>query len=245
LRILTLDIETRPHLAHVWALWDQNIGLSQLVEAGTVICFAAKWHGQPKVEFYSDHHDGHDVMVRKAWELVDKADAIVTYNGRAFDLKHLGREWLLAGLTPPASHRDIDLLTVARGRFKFASNKLDYVTRELGLGGKVKHDGFDLWVRCMADDPKAWSMMKRYCVGDVKLTEQVYDRFLPWINNHPNRALFDPDVKGGCPRCGSMEYQMRGTLPKQTGVYRRYRCSQCGGYWLGTHAVERVHTRSA
>lgn len=247
LKLLTLDIETRPHLGYVWSLWQQNVGLNQLVESGTVICFAAKWHGSKQVEFYSDFHDGHDTMVRKAWELVDEADAIITWNGRAFDLKHLRREWLLAGLQPPTDHKDIDLLVTSRSKFKFPSNKLDYVAGELGLGSKVKHDGFDLWVRCMAGDAKAWALMKRYCCGDVRLTERVYDRFLPYISNHPNRALFDSSLKGGCPRCGSVKYRARGYKTKLTGVYRRYEClnSACRGYFEGTHAVDRVHTRAA
>lgn len=59
-KVLTLDIETSPNLAHVWSLWKQNVSLSQLMQSGQVICFAAKWHDKPKVTFHSDHHDGHD-----------------------------------------------------------------------------------------------------------------------------------------------------------------------------------------
>ena len=81
MRILVLDLETRPNLAFCWALWDQNIGLSQIVETGSVISFAAKWHGERKVLFHSDFHDGHGVMVQSAWDLMDEADVIVHYNG--------------------------------------------------------------------------------------------------------------------------------------------------------------------
>ena len=44
--MLTLDIETRPNLAHVWGLWQQNVGLSQIVERGHVMCWVAKWYGE-------------------------------------------------------------------------------------------------------------------------------------------------------------------------------------------------------
>src|SRR5699024_2686099 len=47
-RILTLDIETRPHTAHVFSLWRQNIGLNQLMERGHVMCFVAKWYDSPE-----------------------------------------------------------------------------------------------------------------------------------------------------------------------------------------------------
>ena len=43
MKTLTLDIETAPQVAHVWGLWQQNVGLPQLLESGYVMCFAAKW----------------------------------------------------------------------------------------------------------------------------------------------------------------------------------------------------------
>jgi len=57
-RILVLDIETSPNLAWVWGMWDQNVGINQLVESQTVLCFAARWLGEKKVHFHSVHQDG-------------------------------------------------------------------------------------------------------------------------------------------------------------------------------------------
>ena len=225
--VLTIDIETRPHLAHVWALWDQNVGLSQLMEVGTVICWAAKWGHEKRVMYRSDFHDGHEAMVAEAWKLMDAADVVIGYNHKAFDVKHLHREFVLAGMPPPAPHRDIDLLTVARSRFKFASNKLDHVASELGLGSKVKHSGHDLWVRCMNDDPKAWATMKRYNIGDVRLTEAVYAHLRPWIKNPPHPGLFGGAIDG-CPNCGGTDLVRNGTHKAASRQYRQYRCGGCG-----------------
>lgn len=231
MRTLVIDIETRPNLAYVWGLWDQNVGLSQLVEAGSVVCFAAKWVGERRVMFWSDHHDGHDVMVKAAHDLLSEADAVVHYNGRAFDIKHLHREMLLAGLAPPAAHKDIDLLTVVRSRFKFASNKLDHVASELGLGSKLQHSGFDLWVRCMAGDDRAWAQMKRYNMQDVRLTEALYERVRPWVKNHPNMALYaDDGPDRSCPSCGSGDLMSRGYMMTAVARYRRLQCKACGAW---------------
>ena len=60
LKLLTLDLETSPNIGHIWSLWKQNVSLNQLVQSGSVISFAAKWHDSKKVLFYSDFHDGHD-----------------------------------------------------------------------------------------------------------------------------------------------------------------------------------------
>lgn len=239
IKILTIDIETRPSLAYVWGLWDQNVGLNQVEEFGTVISWAAKWHGQSKVHFSSDHHHGHGEMVKRAWDLLDQADVVVGYNSKSFDMKHLNREFVLAGYPPPSPYIDIDLMTVVKQRFRFTSNKLQHVATELGIGSKLQHDGFDLWLRCMHGDKQAWKTMKEYNMQDVVLTEQVYDRLLPWIKNHPHRGLYGGDPTG-CPRCGHGEVTSRGYARTKTATYRIVQCKQCGGYSRCSKVAERV-----
>ena len=227
-RVLTIDIETSAHTVKTWGLHDQNIGLNQIVEVGGVICFAAKWYDERRVRFHSDHHDGHDDMVAAAWSLLDEADAIVHYNGRAFDIKHLHREFVLAGMPPPSPHKDIDLLTVARSRFKFASNKLDHVAAQLGLGTKTKHSGFDLWTGCERCDESAWRKMRQYNKQDVVLTEALYDRLRPWIKNHPHPGLYGGDLNG-CTNCdGGVMATTGRTTSTASRRYPLLRCTSCG-----------------
>src|SRR5450759_3278074 len=82
-RLLTLDLETSPNIAHVWGLWKNNVSLNQLIQSTNVISFAAKWHGDKRVLFRSDHHDGHEVMIQKAHGLLGEADAVIHYNGKS------------------------------------------------------------------------------------------------------------------------------------------------------------------
>lgn len=228
-RILTLDIETSPNVAHVWGLFNQNVSLSQLRETGQVICFAAKWYGQDKVLYYSDHHHGHADMVAAAWTLLDQADIVVHYNGTKFDIPHLLREFVQAGARPPSPFQQVDLLKVVRKQFRFPSNKLDHVSRALGLEGKVSHTGHDLWVKCMAGDEKAWNVMRRYNKQDVRLTEQLYDRLRPWLTNHPSLGLFTGESQS-CPKCGSSALQRRGQARTKLTTYTRYQCQDCGSW---------------
>lgn len=239
-RILTIDIETRPNLGYIWGLWDQNISLSQLVQSGSMISFAAKWYGDKTVIFYSDHHDGHDVMVQAAWELMNDAEVIVHYNGKTFDMKWLHAEFVSAGMPPPSPHKDIDLLTVVKSRFKFPSNKLDYVAQRLGLGAKTTHTGFDLWVKCMAGDDKAWALMRKYNIQDTKLTEALYDRLRPWIKNHPHVGFYADRDQLTCDKCGSTDLHRDGTHTAHVIKYVRYRCANCQGWVRGG-----VHSRQA
>jgi uncharacterized protein YprB with RNaseH-like and TPR domain len=93
---------------------------------------------------------------------MEEADVLVGWNSAAFDSKHIKREFIENGYLPPSPYKEMDLMRVVKSQFKFPSNKLDYVAQTLGVGAKVQHSGFDLWVKCMADDKKAWAEMKEY-----------------------------------------------------------------------------------
>lgn len=241
MNILTLDIETRPNLAYVWGLWDQNVGTNQIVASTEMICWSAKWVGKHKVTFRSVYHDGKEKMVRDLWDMLDKADVVVHYNGRRFDIPHVNREFLEMELTPPSPYKQVDLLAAVKRRFRFPSNKLEYVVQELGIGEKLKHEGFDLWVRCMANEESAWKLMRQYNINDVALTELLYERILPWIPNIPSHAAHDQDQV--CPACGSGKLQARGFSYTQQSRYRRYQCTNCGKWSRNTKAAAVVSVR--
>lgn len=244
-RILTLDIETCPSLAYVWSLFKENIPLARLIETGEVICFAAKWRGDDEVLFYSMHHDGKEEMVAAAHRLLSEADIVVTYNGKKFDVPHLNREFVLQGLTPPAPYAQVDLYWTARQKFNFVSNKLDHVVQELGLGAKVAHAGFQLWVDCMAGDEEAWTQMREYNEEDVRITEKLYDRLRPWITSHPTVDLYGAPEDGvpRCPTCGSDSLQRRGQAFTSVSVYQRYQCNGCGKWSRGAKRHNSVDVR--
>lgn len=239
MRILVLDIETAPNLAHVWGLWNQNIGLSQLLESGRVICFGAKWVGSKKVMFFSEQ-DGHEEMVRAAHELLDQADVVVHYNGKKFDIPWLNTEFVRYGLEPPAPFKQVDLLAVMKKEFRFPSNKLDAVTQELGLVGKLKHEGHTLWIKCLLGDAQAWRQMRKYNVQDVKLTEELYRRVQSWIKNHPSHSLYEG--REGC-LCGSTNLERRGFAYTTVSRFQQYRCRDCGRWTRSGKAESRTDLR--
>lgn len=227
LRMLVLDIETSPNLAYVWSLWDQNgISIDKLVSSTEVICFAWKWVGEKGVGFASTWGDGKDEMVRKAHALLDEADVLIHFNGKRFDVPHLNREFVEAGLAPPAPYEQVDLFQAAKSRFKFPSNKLAYISKALGLTTKGDPGGFSTWVGVMAGDAKAQARMERYNKRDVVVTEAVYHRLLPWIPSHPHAAL---GGRPACPSCGG-SLEARGVARTKARVYQRYQCKACGAW---------------
>lgn len=242
MRILLLDIETAPNVAHVWGLYDQNIGLNQIQASGYTLCWAAKWYGERGVMFGSVR-DGPLKMLKRIHKLITEADVVVHYNGTKFDMPTLNKEFIKRGMMPPAPYKQVDLLRTARSQFRFASNKLDYVAEFLGLGNKVKHVGHTLWTDCMAGDDKAWRSMEKYNRGDVTLLEKVYVRLLPWIKHHPNHALYGGNK--GCPNCGGTKLQRRGLSRNLTYVYQRFQCLGCGTWSREKESLSKPQTLAA
>lgn len=242
IKTLILDIENSPSLAHVWRLFRVNVSLNQLMETGGVICFAAKWLDEEEVMFVSDYEVRHIDMIETAHGLLDEADVVVHYNGSKHDIPHLNREFLQAGLGPPAPFQEIDLLKVVKKKFNFTSNKMDHVTSELGIGEKVAHEGHLLWVKCLEGDPEAWERMEEYNRQDVLLTEELYKRVLPWIENHPHKGLY-LDEEAVCPNCGGSELEKRGYSYTSVSKFQRFRCKGCGRWSRGGKRVGAVERR--
>jgi len=227
MKILLIDIETAPNKVYCWGLFKQNIGLNQIVEAGYTMCWAAKWHDERKTMFSSVWDDGKKTMLKKVYALLTEADVVIHYNGKSFDIPVLNKEFLSMGWGPTAPFQQIDMYRVARGEFKLASNKMDYVLKFLGIAGKVEHKGMPLWTGCMDGDPASHRLMKRYNIGDVTKLEQMYLRLKPWIKNHPNYGLYDRSDKHMCPNCGSNNVKKRGLYRTPTLTYQRYKCRDC------------------
>ena len=224
-KILVIDIETAPASGYIWKLFDVNISLSQLIDTSKVICFAAKWVGDKKVIFHSNQEDTHKKMIKKAWDLFNEADAVIGYNSKNFDCKILNKEFILSGFPPPAPYKHIDLLQTMKNKFKFMSNKLDHVSQELGIGKKTSHQGFELWQACMNNDSKAWKLMKKYNINDVKLTEELYDKVKGWLKTTFNFNEHSESMV--CPNCGSHNVTKNGTYKSPTRAYQKYVCNDC------------------
>lgn len=238
-KILTIDIETSPNVVYAWGLWDQNIGVSQIIEPSRVLCVAAKWLGERHV-FYVDERAGREEMLHEVWDLLDAADIVVGYNHDQFDIPHLHREFLLAGLLPPSPYQSVDLLRVNRSRFKWLSNRLGYVSGELAIGDKLETGGQSLWRDVLAGDEKAWARFKRYNIQDVRLTEQMFEVLSPWIRL-PHRGQWVGKMHC-CYACGSSELVPVGVVYGKVQSYPKVQCAGCGAW---NRVLKNGQTRAA
>lgn len=227
-KILSLDIETKPALVYTFQAYDVNIGPEQVVDPGGMLCFAAKWVGKPGLYFASEWTHSREQMLEDLRELLAEADAVISYNGNRFDLPKIQGEFVLAGLTPPAPVTSIDVLKAVK-KLGFMINKLAFIGPLLGLGRKLKHEGFGLWRSVLEGDPKAQKRMERYNKQDVLLLERLYVRIKPYIQDHPHLG----DEKGLCGSCGSNHIQQRGWRRTKFFKTQRLQCMSCGSWSTG------------
>ena len=237
MKILLLDIETSLHKVFTFNLFRAYIPPKQIIEPTRVLCWAAKWLDEKKIHFRHEHDKD---FIEKIHEMINEADGIIHYNGKAFDMKHLNREFLLRRMDPPSSYINIDLLTTIRQNFKMASNKLEWVSIQLGYEGKIQHRGVQLWIDCQEkNDAKSWQEMKRYNIRDVREMEPIYHDLLPWIKRHPNHGHYVDDVKMVCHFCGSDNLKKDGWERSTVVPYQRYRCLDCRSPLRGRTKIKR------
>lgn len=119
-------------------------------------------------------HDSHDDSYQsfleadfpKLWPILEKADALITWNGDHFDIPLLNK-YYTGDLTKIKS---IDLMKEVRDSIG-RRLKLDTVA-EATLGTKKSGNGFEAvnwWTTGEIDK------IIKYCIDDVKLTKNLYD----------------------------------------------------------------------
>lgn len=225
-KILLLDIETAPATAYVWKLFDENIGLDQLINPSRMLCWAAKWY---RGEWHVADERGNRLAMLKALHvLLSEADAVVTYNGDRFDLPKINGEFVAAGLHPVPPIPSIDLYKTVK-HLGYQSGKLLFVAKHLGIGEKVSTGGFKLWADVMTGDEKAWAKMLRYNKQDVALLERLYTKLRPYIKTHPRLHARHER----CPACGSSKVQRRGNRRTKAFTIERLNCQECGSWFDG------------
>lgn len=244
-RIAVLDIERQSAIVDgVWELKQSGwINPGQIIEPARTICFAWKWLGEDEVNFAAEWKGGHLKMVKKAHDVLNEADYVVGWNSKGFDCKHLRTEFIKAGLTPTAPHRDLDLMVVAKRNFGFMSNRLSYVAQELGAGEKLATGGADLWRTLRyskgAELKDAQQRMEEYNKQDVILTEEMYYLMLPWVDGL-NIPLYVGNEEVACSNCNSQNIHYRGIQIAATRSYHRFQCQECGKWGREVKSVGAV-----
>lgn len=248
-----MDIETAPILAHVWSIWDQNVGLNQIIQDWSVLSWSAKWLGSDEI-MYMDNRGAKDFnddkkLMTGAWEVMNEADIIIWHNGKKFDNKKLRSRFKKHKLKPPRSYRQIDTLEICKKNFDLTSNKLEYIAEFLDVKHKkLKHKkfaGHELWVECLKNNKEAWAEMELYNKNDVLVLEEVYKELQAW-DNTINFNVYHEAIDHVC-SCGSHEFEQTPNdfIYTNTGKFHRMVCVDCGKEYKAKQNLLSLEKRKA
>jgi DNA polymerase elongation subunit (family B) len=230
-KIASFDIETFPETGYFFDLWKEG-NIVRITEHSYMLCWTIKYldgrlitRSLPDYQGYKPGSKDDSKLVKELHDLFEEADILIAHNGDRFDIKESNKRFIFHGLTPPSPYKTIDTLKIAKRNFKFISNKLDDLGQFLGVGAKVKHPGFDMWIGCEAGDEKSWNLMRKYNRQDVILLEAVYHKLKPWHQTHPSNK-----EDGHCNNCPSIDLKKEGTKLTRSGTVQQLRCRKCGAW---------------
>lgn len=224
---LFFDIETSPNVGYFWSCgYKQRIDYENLIEERAIICICYKWEGGRTQYLTWDKNRNDKEMLRQFIKIANEADELCGHNSDKFDLSFIRTRCLFHRLQMFPNYISIDTLKISRSKFRFNSNKLDYISSFLGFGGKIKTD-YSLWKRVMKNEKRALNEMVVYCKRDVEVLEKVY---LAMKNHIPPKTSITRE-KENCPECGSNDCIISKTRVTAQGYKRmQLQCKDCGKY---------------
>jgi DNA polymerase elongation subunit (family B) len=232
-RRLYFDIEVSPNIGLFWdAGYKKNIGYENIIKERAVICICYKWEDEKEVNSVQwDSKQCDKKMLEQFVKIANEADEMVGHNGDKFDLAWVRTRCLFHGIHMFPSYTTIDTLKVSRSKFKFNSNKLDYIGKFLGIGKKIKTD-FNLWKDILLHKDKvAMGKMIKYCIQDVILLEKVHKKLSTHIPAKTHFGVIFGQDRGSCPECGSDDLVRSNMRVSASGIKKiQYVCRTCNKY---------------
>lgn len=209
-KILIYDIETSYNIVKSWRVgYNLNINPDAILHERKIICVSYRWKGEKQVYNLTwDESQCDKFLLEQFIEVLNEADLIVAHNGDRYDLKFIKTRALFHGLPMLINYPQFDTLKVAKKKFMFNSNKLDYISEYLGFGNKIK-TSMSLWDDIILKKcPKAMNEMLKYCDMDVILLEKVYDKLVSWENPKLHVGVLNGLSKQTSPINGSVKFEL-------------------------------------
>lgn len=208
---------------------------------GTILAIGYKWVGEKRVYCPTilDNSKGmldDKALVQDFSAVFNEADYVISWYGKRYDIPFIETKLLKYRLPPLAPKYHLDIWEAARKQFKLHSNRLAAWEKFLGTPDSKTEIDYESWLKAAHGDKRAIAEVVDHCRKDVLVLEQVFERFRPWLDKEPPRALFTGDQEG-CPSCGSKHVERRGTKVAATRLYKQFHCLDCGRWYRGVRAI--------
>jgi DNA polymerase elongation subunit (family B) len=243
---LFFDIETSPNIGFFWSAgYKLNVPYSNIIKERAIICICYKWAGDDKVYSLTwDNNQDDKKMLEKFMSIANEASELVGHNGDKFDLPWIRTRCLFHRIPVFPSYTTIDTLKQSRSKFRFNSNRLDYIAQYLKVGEKLETGGFDLWKEIVLNkDKEALEKMVTYCKNDVTILEKVHDQLSNYVPHKTHYGVANGGEKYSCPECGSEDLRFSQKRYTATGTPRiQLQCNECHKYHTVSNRVYEAKT---
>lgn len=231
---LFFDIETSPNIGFFWSAgYKLNVPYSNIIKERAIICICYKWAGEDKVYSLTwDNNQDDKKMLEKFMSVANEAAELVGHNGDKFDLPWIRTRCIFHRVPAFPTYTTIDTLKHARSKFRFNSNRLDYIAQYLNVGEKLETGGFDLWKDIVLNkDKEALEKMVTYCKNDVTILEKVHDQLSNYVPHKTHYGVANGGERYSCPECGSEDLRFSQKRYTATGTPRvQLQCNECHKY---------------
>ena len=230
---LYFDIEVSPNIGMFWeAGYKLNIGTENIVKERAIICICYKWEGEKKVHSLRwDKNQCDKTLLKEFIKVANDAHELVGHNSDMFDLPWIRTRCLFHNIDMFPNYTTIDTYKISKNKFKFNSNKLDYIAKFLGVGAKIKTD-YSLWKDIVLKNCEtSMKKMIRYCMQDVLILERVHQKLKAHDTIRTHFGVIKNDNRGSCPECGSSKINRQRIRVLASGTKKaQYKCTDCGRY---------------
>lgn len=185
--ILYFDLEVSKSMVYNYGLKvpSRYIHPDNIVHEYYIICWAASYLGNGKVWSGCVTSEqavnwNEKEILKPLHDLMSSADVLAGHNVDAYDMKRANTRFLLNGLEPIIGKKTIDTLKVARQKFAFESNRLDYISQRLGFRPKDDIRDSDWQKIVRQGDKKTLQKVNKYCQGDVVNGKKILKTLLDY-----------------------------------------------------------------
>lgn len=229
-KILTFDIETSYNIVKAFRLGRTYLNHTSVIEERKIISIAYKWLHEDEAHVLSWDKDKDDKKLLEEFiPVLNGADEIVGHNIDRYDIPFILARAIYHRIPALAKYKTFDTCKVARRRFGFNSNKLDFIAEFLGYGRKKEHAGISMWDDIiLRDDREALDEMIDYNIHDVILTEKIYLDLKNYCEAGVHHTVLNGGDKHACPECASEEAELLKTFVTKAGTKSRLMLCECG-----------------
>lgn len=236
-KIGVIDLEVLPMEVYTYGLFDQNMGVNQIIEHASLASFSIMILGH-EIEYYEVNWKRNPrddrALTKRLHERMSACDIVLGQNSDAFDIRVANERFLTHDLGPSKPVHILDTLKMSRKHFKLPSHSLEYKSMRFCKTKKLtqrKFPGMLLQIECLKKNPEAWAEMQLYNKIDVQATAEFAKRIAPWYEKNLN--VMKPGALFCCTNilCGSTNIIRRGWKPLRSGVYKQYSCHDCGKWF--------------